>query len=119
VTVRRSPETSLDDREPLTVGATSPEPVLAAAAERLADGGGVVVLEGTLILRSVGTLLLCDVIDPMPATRKCENEFGVLVENARRTLEGSRLRVHLPDRPLRWRVVEVHGADLVELWRAP
>ena len=119
MTARRSPETASDDREPLAVEANSPEPILAAAAERLADGRGVVVLEGTLILRSVGTLLLCDVVDPMPATRKCENEFGVLVENAQRTLDGSRLRAHLPNRPLRWRVVEVRGADLVELWRAP
>lgn len=119
MTARRPSATASNDRGALAVEATSPEPILVAAAQKLADGRGVVVLEGTLVLRSMGTLLLCDVIDPMPSTRKCENEFGVLVENAQRTLDGSRLRAHLPDRPLRWRVVEVRGTDLVELWRAP
>jgi hypothetical protein len=106
-------------REAVVVDSGSSNERVAVAANELSSGTGVVLLEGTVALRSLGTHVLCDVIDPIPATRKCENEFGVLVENAQRLLEASRLGALLPRLPCRWRVVEDRGAGAVELWRAP
>ena len=37
---------------------------------------------------------------------RCEEEYKVLLENAARALASSRLGRRLPDRPLRWVVVE-------------
>ena len=107
------------DRDAFAVDADSPAERLALAAEILSGGRGVVLLEGVVALRSARTHLLCEVVDPAPSERRCENEFGVLVENARRMLEASKLRSFLPDLPQTWRVVEDNGTDLVELWRAP
>lgn len=92
---------------------------LALAAEILADGEGTVMLGGVLALRSTGHELLCEVVDPSPSARRCENEYEVLVENARLALERSRLRDLLPPVPQRWLVVEDTGTGTVELWRAP
>ncbi|MCC7461718.1 MAG: hypothetical protein IT480_04560 [Gammaproteobacteria bacterium] len=75
------------------------------------------MLNGTLALRPAPACLYCEVIDPAPASHRCENEFEVLVENAQRMLDSSRLR--LPDIPRRWLVVADCGTGTVELWRAP
>ena len=74
---------------------------LARAAELLKGCQGSVTLEG------VATLL--------PG----EEEYKVLVENAARALRTSRLGSVLPDRRLRWSVVDGTGIDKVELWREP
>jgi hypothetical protein len=38
------------------------------------------------------------------------------VENAARALDRSKLSVLLPDRPLRWAVVEQRDSETVEAW---
>jgi hypothetical protein len=91
---------------------------VALAADVLADGAGVVLFEGFLALRPTGRELLCEVVDPMPSTHRCANEYEVLVENARRALEASKLRARLPDLPRKWLVVEDYGTGTIELWRA-
>jgi hypothetical protein len=106
------------DREALAVDADSPPELLARAAEILSRGTGVVRFESRVALRSTGTRLLCDVVDPAPSERRCENEYAVLLENAQRSLEASALVRHLPDLPQTWRVVDEREASTVELWRA-
>jgi hypothetical protein len=106
-------------RDALTVDADSSDERLALAAEILAKGAGVVVLEGIVALRPARTHILCEVVDPTPSSRRCEREFEVLVENAQRMLEASKLREHLPDLPREWLVVEDYGTGTAELWHAP
>jgi hypothetical protein len=89
------------------------------ASEVLTDGAGIVVFDGFLALRRAGRQLLCEVIDPTPSAHRCANEYEVLVENARRALEASKLAARLPWRPRKWIVVEAHGTDTTEVWRAP
>jgi hypothetical protein len=86
------------------------------AAQILAEGEGIVLLGGTLALRSTGRELLCEVVDPSPTARRCDNEYEVLVENAQRALERSRLYELLPPLPERWSVVEDTGTGTVKLW---
>ena len=54
----------------------------------------------------------------MPHAHRCANEYEVLIENARRTLEGSKLYALLPQLPRKWVVVEDYGTGTVEVWRA-
>jgi hypothetical protein len=89
------------------------------AAEMLADGEGTVMLGGVLALRSTGHELVCEVVDRNPSARRCENEYEVMVENARLALERSRLHDLLPPVPQKWLVVEDAGTGTTELWRAP
>ena len=103
----------------LIVDDTSSEQRLALAAELLDRCNGIVLLDGTLALRPTPEATLCEVIDPMPTAHRCAEEFKVLVENAGRVLARSKLASLLPDRPLRWLVVEDHGTDTVELWQGP
>lgn len=102
----------------LTIDATASDEQLALAAERLSHRDGVVVLDGRVALRSTSRSLVCEVIDPWPSTHRCAEEYAVMVENARRALEASRLGAVLPDLPREWRVVEVRGTDTTEMWRA-
>ena len=90
----------------VTIDPLSPEPLLERAARMLATRRSSVVLNGTVRLRPTAAWLLCEVIDPDPASRRCEHEREVLLENARRMLESSRLAGFLPDTPRSWRVVE-------------
>jgi hypothetical protein len=106
-------------KEALTIDSGSSKERLELAKEMLSRGAGVVIYENTVALSLAPTYLLCEVVDPMPSARRCENEFEVLVENARRMLESSRLKEFLPDLPCRWLVVEDHGTGTVELWHAP
>ena len=106
-------------RHALAVDAAASDQVLALAADILASGNGVVMFKGLLALRPTRTRLLCEVIDPMPSARRCAHEYEVLVENARRALEASKLREALPDIPFRWSVVDDHGTNVAELWPAP
>ncbi len=89
------------------------------AAEILATGAGIVIFDETVALRPTPTCLLCEVVDPAPISRRCENEYEVMVENAQRMLDSSRLRKHLPEIPRKWLVVEDYGTGTVELWHAP
>ena len=106
-------------RDALSIDADSSTQRLDLAAEVLATGAGVVMLNNTVALRPTPTCLLCEVVDPAPSSRRCENEFEVLVENAQRMLDSSRLRERLPNIPRKWLVVEDYGTGALELWRAP
>src|SRR5690242_221978 len=97
-------------RDALAIDADSSNERLEQAAEILATGASVVMLNNTVALRPTPTCLLCEVVDPTPASRRCENEFEVLVENGQRMLESSRLRKHLPRIRRQWLVVEDYGA---------
>lgn len=106
-------------RDAISIDANSTNERLELAAEILATGAGVVMFDGTVVLRPTPTCLLCEVVDSSPTSRRCENEFEVLVENAQRMLDSSRFRKHLPDTPRQWLVVEDCGTGTRELWHAP
>ena len=106
-------------RDALSIDADSSDQRLELAAELLAKGTGVVMFNDTVALRATPTCLLCEVVDPAPSSRRCGNEFEVLAENARRMLDASRLRKHLPNIPRKWLVVDDYGTGTVELWHAP
>jgi hypothetical protein len=103
----------------LVVDDTSSEQRLALAAEVLDRCKGVVMLDGVVALRPTPDAILCEVIDPMPTSHRCAEEFKVLVENAGRMLAGSKLASRLPRRPLQWLVVEDNGTGTAELWPGP
>jgi len=104
-------------RDVVAVDAEASAQQLALAAEILAARSGVIILAGMVALRPTRTELLCEVIDPMPSSHRCANEYEVLVENARRALEASKLQELLRDLPCRWSVVEECGSGARELWR--
>jgi hypothetical protein len=95
-----------------------------AAPERLAQAirilelcSGAILLEPGLVLRPRAREILCEVLDTTAAAHRCEEEYKVMVENAARALERSKLGAMLPDRPLRWVVVEDRGSGAIEAWR--
>jgi hypothetical protein len=106
-------------RHALVVDDASSEQRLALAADILDRCEGVVMLDGAIAVRSTPDVILCEVVDPMATAHRCAEEFKVLVENAGRRLAGSRLASRLPDRPMRWRVVEDCGTEAMELWPVP
>ncbi len=89
---------------------------LAQAVDILDRCTGIVMLMPAIVLRPSGSEIRCEVIDPTPAAHRCEEEYKVLVENAARALERSKLGVLIPDRPLRWVVVEDRGGGVIEAW---
>ena len=89
------------------------------AARALASGASVTLLEGTLILRPARGALRCEVVDPTPSARRCANEYEVLVKNAQRALEASKLARLLPNLRREWLVVGDTGSGMTELWRTP
>ena len=89
---------------------------LVQAVEILDRCAGIVMLMPAIVLRPSVREIRCEVIDPNPAAHRCEEEYKVLVENAARALERSKLGALLPDRPLRWVVVEDRGSGVVEAW---
>jgi hypothetical protein len=105
--------------ERLVVDQSSSEQSLNLAAELLARCSGVVVLDGVATLSPGPREIECSVAKPAHSVARCEEEYKVLVENAARTLQASKLGPRLPNRPLRWVVVDEHDAETVELWRAP
>jgi hypothetical protein len=76
------------------------------AEKRLADCSGAVELAGVVTLRPDRQGIECTVTVPPQFAARCEEEYKVLVENAGRALASSRLGRRLPDRPLKWVVVE-------------
>jgi hypothetical protein len=106
-------------RDAFHMDAGSPVGRFQRAAHVLAEGNGVVVLDGRLALRPTAGLLLCEVIDSASDVHRCVHEYEVMVENARRALEASPLFAWLPGIPRRWVVIEDHGTGRVEQWRAP
>ena len=106
-------------KDALAVEASSSDERWACAAEILSRGTGVVVLDRLVALRRGRRHLVCEVVDRTPLERRCEHEYEVLVENARRLLEASKLGGLLPDLPRRWSVVEDDGTGTRELWHEP
>ena len=95
--------------ERLAVDNSSTEQRLALAAELLERCDGVVDLEGIATLRPGPHGIECSVTNTSRGIARCEEEYRVLVENAARALEASKLGRRLPDRPLHWVVVEEYG----------
>jgi hypothetical protein len=89
---------------------------LAQAADLLDRCTGVVMLMPAIVLRPGVREIRCEVVDSTPAAHRCEEEYKVLVENAARALVRSKLGALLPDRPLRWAVVERLESGTVEAW---
>ena len=89
---------------------------LARAADLLNCCTGIVMLGPAIVLWPSMREIRCQVIDPTPAAHRCEEEDKVLVENAARALVRSKLGALLPDRPLRWAVVEKRVGVMVEAW---
>ena len=105
--------------ERLVIDSSSSEQRLALAVELLERCDGVVVLDGVATLSPNRHGIQCSVTESPQGIARCDEEYKVLVENAARALETSRLGRRLPNRPLHWVVVEDAGTGAVELWRAP
>jgi hypothetical protein len=103
----------------LIVDDSSSDQRLTLAGEHLENCSGVVVLEGVATLWPRPDVIDCTVTEPAPAMARCEEEYKVLVENAARALQTSKLGRRLPDRPLRWAVIDDHGTGTIEVWHAP
>jgi hypothetical protein len=108
----------LSRMDTLVVDDSSSEQMLALARTRLEHCTGLVVLNGVVTLRPWRHEIEC-AVTPIAAAPRCEEEYKVLVENAARALGSSELGRRLPQRPLRWVVVDDDGSGAVELWRAP
>ena len=102
--------------EAFVVDDTATPERLAQAADLLNRCTGVVLLMPAIVLRPSVREIRCEVVDPTPAAHRCEEEYKVLVENAARSLVRSKLGALLPDRPLRWTVLEQRGSGMVEAW---
>lgn len=101
----------------LIIDDASSQQHLRLAAALLDRCGGVVVLDGVATLRPRPNEIECAVTAPVQAIARCEEEYKVLVENAARALQASKLAMCMPDRPLRWVVVDNHEQGSIELWR--
>ena len=106
-------------RDAIAIDACASGERLAAAAAALASGTGVVLLDKQVAMRPAHGHIRCEVVDPMPSARRCEQEFEVLLENARRALQASAFRDLMPRLPLQWLVVEDQGTGIEELWPCP
>ena len=91
---------------------------LAQATDILERCTGLILVEPGLVLRPSAREIRCEVFDTAPAARRCQEEYKVMVENAARALHRSKLGALLPDRPLRWVVVEDRGSGVIEAWSA-
>lgn len=105
--------------ETLVITPGASEQRLALAGDLLERCEGIVVLEGVATLTPQPDAIECAIVEPAPGASRCEEEYRVLVENAARALRSSRLGTHLPDRPLRWSIVDDDGTGIIELWREP
>jgi hypothetical protein len=103
----------------LRIDAASSAKRIEQAAQRLASGTGLLLLDDRIALRRTQGWLACEVIDPAPGARRCAVEYEVLVENAQRALEASRIAECLPALPRKWTVIEVHGDSIVTAWPSP
>jgi len=100
----------------LVIDEAAPPERLAQAAAILERCTGTVLLEPCLVLRPSTREIRCEVIDTTLAAHRCEEEYKVIVENAARALDRSKLGALLPRRPLRWVVVEDRDSGVVEAW---
>jgi hypothetical protein len=100
----------------LMINESSTEEHLALAAQALHNCEAIVLLNSAVAFRSTPSDILCEIIDPMPTSHRCAQEFEVLVENAKHMLSNSKLAHWLPDKSLKWRVVEDCGDSVREMW---
>jgi hypothetical protein len=98
------------------IDATATPERLAQAATILERCTGPVLFAPCLVLRPGAREIRCELLDVSPAAHRCEEEYKVMVENAARALERSKLGAMLPRRPLRWVVIEERSAGIVEAW---
>jgi hypothetical protein len=103
----------------LVVDDSSSDECLTLAEELLDNCSGVVTLEGVATFSPNADVIECTVTERNPNMARCEEEYRALVENAARALQSSKLGRRLPDRPLRWSVVDDVGTGTIELWHAP
>jgi hypothetical protein len=85
------------------------------AAQRL-GAGEALNWRGRVALSLDCGELICDVLDGEASLRRCEYEFEVVVENARRALESAGLVSLLPSLPRRWRVVDALDPERAVRW---
>ncbi len=85
----------------LVIDALATDSQLQSARDALLCGARV-VFESSLVLNACKHYLECHLVDTEGATHRCEREYEVLVENARRMLESSRFGSMLPEQPRRW-----------------
>ena len=95
----------------LHLSSTERGPRLQLAAELLAEGRVVVVLDDALALRPDSDKILCEVISSGSAAHQTQ------VESAKRLLHASTLGSLVNSQRCRWLVVEDYGTGTVELWR--
>jgi hypothetical protein len=105
-------------KDALIIDDRSSDRRLALAKALLKNCRAVILLDGALALRAEPGRIVCEVIDPQPSQHRCAEEFAVLVENARRALQRSKLSSCLPARPQQWVVVEDTAGEPVEIWAA-
>jgi hypothetical protein len=91
---------------------------LAQAAAMLEHCTGSILFEQSFLLRPGAREIRCEVFDTTPAARRCEEEYKVMVENAARALDRSKLGALLPAKSLRWVVVEDRGSGVIDAWSA-
>jgi hypothetical protein len=99
----------------LVIHEDASEERLALAAELLERCQARVVVEGVATLLPAPHEIECAVTEPMAGAARCEEEYKAIVENAARALRSSVMGDRLPDRPLRWVVVDPD--ETVTLWR--
>ena len=95
----------------LHLSSTERGPRLQLAAELLAEGREVVVLDGVLALRPESDKILCEVISAGSVPPQTQ------VESAKRLLQASTLGGLVDSQRCRWLVVEDYGTGTIELWR--
>jgi hypothetical protein len=81
------------------------------AAEILAEGRAVVVLDGCLALRADSGRILCEVISSESVAPQ------VQVQTAKRLLQASTLGPLVDIKRCQWLLVEDYGTGTAELWR--
>jgi hypothetical protein len=86
-------------------------PRLALAAEILAEGSGVVVLDGVLALRPASDKIQCEVISSGTTPPHAQ------VEAAKRLLLVATLGCLVDSHKCDWLLVDEYGTGTVELWR--
>ena len=104
---------------PLDINDSSSEQQLQLAAKALSCFGLKVVFRNTIVMYATPNVIVCEVIDSMPNTHRCVEEYKVLAENAKRSLADSNLARYLPGKPLQWRVIEISPKGSKELWPEP
>ena len=98
-------------KDALRVSSAEQGPRLKLAAELLAGGSSVVLVDGTLALRPHSDGIICEVISCGAIAPEIQ------AQRAKQRLEASTLRSALDTEKCQWLVVEDYGTGTVELWR--